>query len=82
MMQDPLNLLPLLVPSTEDSAKDMIQAIAREGNAKETIIYVQEALERLERTVQDSNQSKQSIVMQLTRLLAICHECEWRSTSK
>lgn len=50
--------------------------MAREGNAKETIIYVQEGLERLEKTVRDGEQSNQKVVMELMRLLAICCECE------
>jgi hypothetical protein len=79
-MQDPLNLLPLLVPSIEDSTQELIQVIAREDNAKESIIYVQEALERLDRTVRDGGQSNQMIIMRL-RLSAICRECEWYSVS-
>ena len=50
--------------------------MAREGNAKETIIYVQEALEKLEKIVRDGEQSNQKVVMELMRLLAICCECE------
>lgn len=74
--QDPLNLLPLLVPSADATAPDLIQVIAREGNSKETILFVQEGLERLERIVRDGNESNEKSVVQLIRLLDICRECE------
>ncbi|KAF8485679.1 hypothetical protein JB92DRAFT_3025282 [Gautieria morchelliformis] len=71
---DPLNILPLLVPSMEDTALEFTQVIAREGNPKEAVIFVHEALERLERAVQCEEQSNEESVSQLMRLLVICCE--------
>ncbi|KAF8579664.1 hypothetical protein K439DRAFT_1620372 [Ramaria rubella] len=72
--QDPLNLLPLLVPSNNDAALDMIVTIARQGNAKETVIAMQESVERLQSTVRDGEESGRGskIVTQLIRLVTVC----------
>ena len=46
--QDALALLPLLVPSPDSGADNLIELISREGSAKEAIMATQEIVEHLE----------------------------------
>jgi hypothetical protein len=74
--QDPLNLLPLLISSDKDASLELIQAISHQGNAKEAIIAVQEALERLQKIVssetEEGEESDQRYASDLVQLLRIC----------
>ncbi|KAF8954890.1 hypothetical protein BDZ97DRAFT_1862360 [Flammula alnicola] len=51
-MQDPLNTLPLLLPCDNLAARNIISVIGECGSAKEVVMTVQEAAERLERTLE------------------------------
>lgn len=45
--QDPLNMLPILILVNHQAAVDIIGIIGQSGSAKEVVIAVQEAAERL-----------------------------------
>ncbi|KIJ35243.1 hypothetical protein M422DRAFT_262412 [Sphaerobolus stellatus SS14] len=76
---DPLNILPLLLPSGGDGTSDLLHLIAKQASAREAVIAIQEALERLERTPheeENENEHEESHLVQLIRLLNICTDCE------
>jgi hypothetical protein len=50
VMQDPLNMLPILLPYDEPGAVEIISMIGESGSAKEVIIAAQEAAERLKQS--------------------------------
>ncbi|GJJ10350.1 hypothetical protein Clacol_004576 [Clathrus columnatus] len=73
---DPLHLLPLLLGTPRDGAAETIQLIARNANAKECIIAIQEAIEYLGHTGTTENSSDEiSLAGRLIRLLGAASEC-------
>ncbi|PPQ63456.1 hypothetical protein CVT24_004988 [Panaeolus cyanescens] len=71
---DPLHLIPLLVPSSDNSAGDVLALIGECGSPKEVIIAVEEALERLRHELEveedeDMGPHKASLSAQLGTLL-------------
>lgn len=76
-VQDPLNLLPLLIPSDNAAASNMIRLISQEGSAKESAIAVQEAFERLKESEIDIGQTTGSRnAIELLRLIEVCENGE------
>lgn len=51
VLQDPLNMLPHLLPSSQPAAKNLIALIGECSSAKEVLIAVQEILERVDTTL-------------------------------
>ncbi|KAF8189305.1 hypothetical protein BJ912DRAFT_967076 [Pholiota molesta] len=49
---DPLNALPVLLPYDDPAARDILSVIGECGSAKEVVMAVQEAVERLQRTLE------------------------------
>ena len=74
-MQDPLAIMPLLIPYRCTHAVPVIRVISEKANAKEILIVLQEILERLihvdeeEEEEQDEESKKLSPTLQLERVV-------------
>jgi len=74
-LQDPLQLFPLLIPSSKDGASELLQLIATEGSAKEAVIAVRESLQDLKNKDHDEGEQEPYSV-QILRLISISERCK------
>ena len=58
-VQDPLNSIPLLLPCNNPAARDIISLIGECGPAKEIVMTVQEAVERLEHSLEREEEEEE-----------------------
>ncbi|OCH84611.1 hypothetical protein OBBRIDRAFT_829379 [Obba rivulosa] len=49
---EPLSVLPILLPCSDDGAERILRVIGEQGSAKETVMALQEAVESLERNLE------------------------------
>lgn len=56
--QDPLNTLPALLSSNDPAARDIISLISECGSAKEVVMAVQEAVERVEHALENNDEEE------------------------
>lgn len=71
-MQDPLAVMPLLIPHRCSHAVPIIRVISEKANAKETLIVLQEILERLTRVSEEGEEEESgelSPTLQLERIV-------------
>ncbi|KAF9482730.1 hypothetical protein BDN70DRAFT_892362 [Pholiota conissans] len=57
---DPLNALPVLLPYNDPAARNIISVIGECGSAKEVVMAVQEAVERLQRTLETEKDEEEA----------------------
>lgn len=80
-LQDPLDIIPVLLPVKTPAAKDIIIQIGERCSAKEVVIAVQEAVERLQNTfTAESDDSEEedrvlSPAAQLNTLISLYSLC-------
>ncbi|KAF8872735.1 hypothetical protein BD779DRAFT_1679562 [Infundibulicybe gibba] len=70
---DALNTLPLLVPSRDPGARDILSLIGECCSAKEVVMAVQETIERLG-SATDSEDDDEAVALPLSSQLATCVE--------
>ncbi|KIJ28624.1 hypothetical protein M422DRAFT_270024 [Sphaerobolus stellatus SS14] len=73
-----MQFLPKALSIFCDGTSDLLHLIAKQASAREAVIAIQEALERLERTPheeENENEHEESHLVQLIRLLNICTDC-------
>jgi hypothetical protein len=74
--------LPVLLPSKRDGASKLLTLIGKQGNAKEVVIAIQEALEHIEIVDHDGDvdhdedfeEKSETLSCQLLNLLIICKD--------
>ena len=79
MLQDPLEVVPLLLPRTENAAHDILCLVGECSNAKEVIVTTQASIERLGSTgLGDDEELEEhsTPLSQLITLVSLYASCE------
>lgn len=78
--QDPLNLVPILLKSSDPSAESILDLIGQCGNAKEAVIALQEATGQLRSQLMSEEDSddqlgSQKPCLRLTQIISLYSSC-------
>ena len=81
LTQEPLTIIPIVVPTLKDGADELIGLMSTDCSAKEVVMSAEEVVETLDRTLQtgededDSDSLRLGPARQLVRLLGAYSAC-------